>query len=231
MRFRGGDPTTSRNSRPVDVALTQSLPWAWSVRPHKRPGRGNRSKWALMTRFNDGGGELPVSLWWRLEGAQRKNALAQWGGGKVSRGSYAAQPGSGPLTEVEISGELQREVGAVHAERFVMLLTTESQRYWSIARWLARGALLSAHPCVWSVGPRRQRGETRARRSDVRLTEWSRVSAPISSLGRGVGACVVTVGRIRGRGPVRLDLLFFFFFLFLPLILFYLFPRSTWIRI
>ena len=60
MRVGGEDPTTARNSRPVDVAPTQSLPCACSVRPPERPGRGNRSRGALMARFNDGGGGLSV---------------------------------------------------------------------------------------------------------------------------------------------------------------------------
>jgi hypothetical protein len=60
MRVGGEDPTTARNSRPVDVAPTQSLPCACSVRPPERLGRGNRSRGALMARFNDGGGGLSV---------------------------------------------------------------------------------------------------------------------------------------------------------------------------
>jgi hypothetical protein len=85
--------------------------------------------------------------------AQRKNALVEWGGRKVSRESYAAQPSSRPFTEAEIPGELQREVGAVRAERFVTLLTTKAQRQWSIAQCLARGVLPSA-PGVVDPGAR-----------------------------------------------------------------------------
>jgi hypothetical protein len=116
------------------------------VRLHKRPGRGNQSKWALMTRFNNGGGELPV---FSLVASGRGAKEECFSGMRRGKGQprVLCRPAR-MLTKAEISGELQHEVGAVRAERFVTLLTTESQRQWSIARWLARGALLSAHPCI-----------------------------------------------------------------------------------
>jgi hypothetical protein len=57
---RGGALTPATDSRRVDVARTRSLPYACPMRPSELLGRGNRSRWALMTWFNDGGGELSV---------------------------------------------------------------------------------------------------------------------------------------------------------------------------
>jgi hypothetical protein len=84
------------------------------------------------------------SLWWHLDGAQRKDASVEWGEGRVSRESYSAQLGSGPFTEAENSGDHQR--WARSARR-------ESLRSWQLS---PSGSGAARVRDCWRAGPARQ---------------------------------------------------------------------------
>ena len=95
----------------------------------------------------------------------------------------------------------------VEGLRFLRRPSAISAFWYTAAVWgpHTRETVESARdPCVWSMGPRHQQGEIRARNSHVRLTLRSRVSAPVSSLGRGISARVVNVGRSPRFRPTRL---------------------------